>query len=274
MQASDVINVVRLMAATPAQSGGRWSDANLASIISMGQQDLMQKTLFPESRLTQTASGTQQLFSLPETYALYRVYVNGQIAVPISGNIDTLEGDQLGFFDQMGQGVQVTGSDGPVGNTGTASPTWTIQTPQSYPFISDWGSPAPQTGPSVIGQRPRYYRRGGAVGFVPQIANTATIDIDAVLVPAIFSSPTTALLVPTNYMSCLAWYTVMIARQADDTQSSPAQVQFAMGMFDSTLKELRTWVRKYSLEQSQILVRNDRPAYTFGRNVNGSWGGN
>lgn len=274
MLASDVINMFRLLTATPSQTGGRWSDANILSFVDMAQKHLVQELLFPESRLTATTVADQQYYQLPETLRIERVYLNGQILVEVSGNIDTLEGRQIGYYDQYGSGSYTASGDGPTGTVGPAAPQWALQAPTSYPFINQWGPPAPATAPNMIGQQPVYYRRGGGIGIVPMPAGGYTLVVDGVFVPPTLTATTQTLLVPSNYLDAMAWYTVSLAKFSDDTQGTNDQRNFAQQMYMDHLGKLRSWVRQYSIDEGKILVRNNRGYFVFGGNrVNnsGNW---
>jgi hypothetical protein len=275
MLASDVINMFRLLTATPSQPGGRWSDANILSFVDMAQRHLVQELLFPSSRLTTTTVANVQYYQLPDTLRIDRVYLNGQIIVEVAGNIDTLEGRQIGYYDQYGSGSFTPTSDGPPGTVGPAAPQWSLQAPTSYPFVNNWGPPAPATGPNMIGQQPVYYRRGGGIGIVPLPAGNYTLAIDCVLSPTRLVNTTDTLLVPSNYLDALAWYTVVLAKFADDTQGTNDQRNFAQQMYMSNLSDLRSWVRQYSIDEGKVLVRNNRNYFVFGgnrvNNTNGMW---
>jgi hypothetical protein len=271
MQATDVIKMARILTATPAQNQGRWTDSNVLSIVDMAQKHAVQELLFPESRLTFITT-TAQYNPLPDTHRLYRVYLNGRIIVETPGNIATLEGRQIGLYDNTGTGVEWPGTDGPLGGGGSGQPQWVVQTPLTYPFLGAWGSPAPMTQPSFIGQRARYYRRGGGIGITPAQAAGSHITIDGVFVPPTLASPTDQLEVPSNYLDYLAWYTVLLMKFADDTQATQDQRNFAEGKAQEHLRKLRTWVRQYSLDSDKTLVRNDRGQYRIGGNrIGDNW---
>jgi hypothetical protein len=267
--ASTIIAQVRLLGSVPNQNQGRWSDTNLLVFIDMAQKYLVQELLFPECRLITTTVANTQYYTLPETHRLYRVYIDSQIIVPVPGGIDTLEGTQIGMYDQTGSGP--VSSDAPQGGA-TASPQWATITPTAYPYIANYGAPAPATQPAFIGSVPRYYRRGGGIGFVPEPLNAATLTVDGVFTPPTITSSTQILLVPSYYQDALTWYSIVLMKFADDTQANQDQRNFAEGQFRERLKNLRTTVRAYSLENDRSLVRTDRYKYAFGRNTvaNGS----
>jgi len=271
LQAQTVVNQVRLLSATPVQNQGRWSDAGILSYIDMAQQHLVQELLFPESRLTASSIANVQLYQIPDEHRVYRVYLNGQICVETEGGIDTLEGRQVGLYDTSGQGAQVVGSDGPQGGT-VGVPQWAIMTPQSAPYLSNFGAPSLQS-PAGIGQQYRYYRRTGSIGFVPAPGNASEMTIDGVFVPPTVSTDTQTLTVPQYFYDALVWQTIMLMKFSDDTSSTQDQRNFAQGQFESHMKKLRTTCRQNSLEKSAVVVRTDRYMYSFGRRTNGFWGG-
>lgn len=270
IQASTIINQARLLGAIPNQNQGRWSDTNLLSMLDMVQKHLVQELVFPESRLIGTTISGQQLYTLPDAHRIYRVYLNGQICVEVPGGIDTLEGRQIGYYDTSGQGTSVTGSDAAQGGS-SGQPQWAIITPQASPYLANLGAPS-LTAPAGVGMQVRYYRRGGAIGFVPAPSGAAEITIDGVFVPPTLSSTGQSLEVPIYFYDALTWYLVMMMKFADDTGSTQDQRNFAEGQYQQHLKKLRTTIRQYKIEDTTTLVRTDRYRYSFGRQLNGGWG--
>lgn len=267
--ASQIINQGRILTATPAQNSGRWSDTNILALLDMVQQHLVQELLFPESRITQVATPDTQYYALPDAHRLYRVYLDGQICVEVPGGIDTLEGRQIGEYDASGQGVQTPGQDGPL-NAGTiAQPQWVIQTPMVYPYLANYGPPAPMTQPSFVGSQPRYYRRGGGIGITPAPANAATITVDGVFAPIPLTNTAQVLQVPSYFYDALVWYLVLMMKFADDTSATQDQRNFAEKKYQEHLGLLRTTIRQYKFEDLTTLVRNDRWRYAFGRRTTG-----
>ena len=237
----------------------------MLSLLDMVQQHLVQELLFPESRLVGTTIANTQAYFLPDCHRIYRVYLNGQIIVEVPGGIDTLEGRQIGLYDQTAQGSPVAGSDAPPGSGGVAQPHWTTQTPSAYPYISSYGAPAPLTQPSFIGSMPRYYRRDGEIGITPAPAGAGSLVVDGVFCPPTLTTTVQTLTVPQYFYDALTWYTVMMMKFADDTSSTQDQRNFAETKYQEHLKKLRTTVRQYRFKDLTTLVRNDRSQYAFGR---------
>lgn len=270
--AQPLINAIRLINAVPNQNQGRWGDANIISFIDMAQKHLVQELLFPETRLTGFAITNQQAYAIPDSHRIYRVYLDGQIMVETPGGIDTLEGRQIGQYDTSGQGVSVTGSDAAQGGT-TGQPQWTIMTPQVYPYLANLGSPS-LINPAGVGMQGRFYRRTGAIGFVPAPANGAEITIDGVFVPPDVTQTSQTLEVPSYYQDAIIWYTTVMMKFADDTGSTQEQRNFAEQKYQEHLRKLRTTIRQYKMEDTTSIVRTDRWRYSFGRRLGGGYGGN
>jgi hypothetical protein len=267
--AGDVTGFARILLASPAVNQSRWTDQNLVMLADRAAKAVVTELLFPESRITTTLAiaTTQQLFQLPESLRIYRVYVNGTIAVEVPGNLATLEGRQVGIYDQSGSGTPVTGMDAPPGTAGQGVPEWTVVTPTTFPYLIDFGTPAPYSQPAFINSQLRYYRRGGAIGFVPALTGPVTIDVDGVFTPATLSSVASPLQVPENFMDVLAWKVVSYAKFADDTDRSSDQRNYATGMYEQELGRQRTWVRQYSLQEgSQIFAKSYRGLFRIGGN--------
>lgn len=264
MIGSDAIAYERILLNTPSgPANTRWSDADLLSLTDRAVKHLVSRIYFPESRMTLTAPGNKQEFSLPEVHAIYRVYLNGQICVRTPGNIDTLEGRQIGYDDQTATGAIPSGGGGATGGT-TMLPQWAVQTPTSYPYLNNWGAPSPLAQPFYPGQRPRYYIRGGSIGIVPAPAANVTITIDCVRVPSTLTATSQAIVVPDNFLEGIANFVVYRALGADKDPLSAQLAREAQADYEKQIRELRTWKRQYTLDDDQIMPLTYRGAYRFG----------
>ena len=153
------------------KTGGRWSDDTLMSFLTMTARELMRDVKWPPARLTTWTIPGNQEYQIPdELIRVYSVYLQGQLCTETT--IQTLEGHQIQRYDQHGFGsAPLTGGGGPPGNAGNYVPQWTVQPPMSYPVANQWGYPRPDAEGWSMGQPPRYYLRGGYIGFVPIPAN-------------------------------------------------------------------------------------------------------
>jgi uncharacterized protein DUF6682 len=274
MLASDAITEERIALATPGgASNTRWSDTQLLVLTSRAVKNLVGEIYFPESRLTTATVTNQQEYQLPEMHAIYRVYMNGQLCVEVPGNITTLEGGQILYDDQTGSGAQTSGSGGPPGTTGNETPLWNVLTPVSYPFLNNYGYPAPNSQPSLIGQRPRFYRRGGYIGLVPAPGASGTLVVEGIRVPTAITSASQTITVPDNFMDAIVNYVVYRAFLADKDQISVQVSQSAFARYQDNIRDLRTWKRQYSLDDDQFMPITQRSAYRIGghRSGGGNW---
>lgn len=263
MIASDVITFARNLMATPGNAVNvRWQDSQLLVFEDRALKNTVQEIRFPESRIVATATGVQE-YQLPELYELYRVYLNGQEIVEVPGGINTLQGDQIFVYDQTAQGTVPAGGGGATGGN-VELPQWAIQQPTAYPFVNSWGAPAPYAQPWQVGQRPRYYRRGGYLGFVPAPVTGVTITVDCCVVPPTLVSPTQQLLVPDQFFDCIVWGLVEYCYMADDTDRSAEKRNYAMSKREKALRDLRSWKRLYAIEDKQLQMLNYRGAYQYG----------
>jgi hypothetical protein len=269
MLVSDRTTYIRTLVNTPQTSSNRWPDTLLIPIVDRGVKAIVARIIFPESRNTLTAIDSRQEYPLMEMHELYRVYLDGQICVETPGNVDTLEGDQIGFSDQTGSGTIATGGGGAPGGT-TEQPQWAIQTPTAYPFLNSWGSPAPNVQPFFAGQRPRFYRRGGSIGFVPAPMAGTIITIDCIRVPNTLTAGSQPIVVPDNFADAIDDYCINRMLLADRDPVAREIAREYGSMFEAEVKRLRTWKRQYSLEDAAIQPLNYRGFYTIGGARTGS----
>ena len=217
MLASDPVTLARQwLNDTATGSGQRWSDATLIVFLNQAQWKLMRDVLFPSARMSIPTVPNQQEYQTGTILQTDSVYVNGQLAVP--SDIPTLEGHQIGLYDQGlrgGNPAPVPGSAAPPSTSGPYAPTWSSVTPQGYPVANWSGWPAPDSVPACTGQRPRYYFRGGFIGLVPAPANSPPLDtngnpipnlvIDGVFLPPAIGSLADPMVFPNHFTEALGW---------------------------------------------------------------------
>lgn len=272
MLVSDCLAYERILLATPSGANVRWSDSQLITLTDRAVKSLVAAILFPESRLTLTGGtiANQQEYVLPEMHEVYRVYLNGQIIVKVPGNIDTLEGRQILFDDQTGQGTPIAGSGGP-GGGGTSQPAWTIQTPVAYPFLNSWGSPAPNAQPWFNGQRSRFYRRGGSIGLVSTpSASGEMLVVEGVRIPTTLTATTQTVIVPDNFMEAIANFVCYRALSADKDDLAMQMSDRFYTAYDKEVRKLRTWRRQYSEDDAALLPLTYRQSFAIGGHRVGS----
>ncbi len=193
------------------------------------------------------------------------VYLDGQLIVPVD-SIATLEGQQIGFYDQgyrqsnpppaAATEPYTTGSGLPASTLGPFAPSWGTLTPQGYP-ISVYGSwPAPSAEPSFprpLGQRARFYTRGGYIGITPAPANGPPVDpngnpipnfvVDGIFLPPNVTSIKSPMIFPDNFDQALAWANVLFGKFSDDTDKTSESRNFAQAMYKDSVIDCRMFVQ-------------------------------
>lgn len=225
---------------------GRWSDPTLYNFIDRANKRIVRDVKFPDTRLTFPTVANQGEHQLPFVVILpLRVYVAGQLAVP--SDIDTLEGHQIGMYDQTTQGTGTLPANlsAPPGTLGAYEPQWVQQTPLSYPVANSWMTPAPDSQPWYTGQRPRYYLRGGFLGLVPAPSNVVTVCFDCIALPPTVNVDGQVMTTPDLFMDAIVWAAATYAKYADDSGSSHQSRDVAEQTYQARMRELRTWRKTY-----------------------------
>lgn len=270
MIVSERVGYERILLNTPGTSSNRWPEAQLIAHLDRAQKAIVSRIRFPDSRLSLTTTSQAQEYPLPDTHRIHRVYINGQLCVEVPGNVDTLEGNQILFNDQTGSGPIPAGGGGAPGGT-LQQPQWAIQTPTVYPFVNSWGIPSPMSQPWFTGQRPRFYRRAGWIGFVPAPTTGAVITMDCVLVPQTLTADGQQLVVPDNFSDALDNFVCWRALMSDRDPNVKSIADDYHNGFETEVKMLRTWKRDYALEDSQIMLFAERGYYKIGGNITGNF---
>jgi len=218
-------NLFRVLSAEP-DSTGRWSDANIATLVNSGTRAVALELNFPESTQSFTSQAGIQEYTMAENLKILRVYVAGQLIVPT--DIPSLEGDQLQFYDQTG--------------TGNA-PQWLTQPNTSYPVTNTpTGYPVTGTLPFYPGMRPMFYIRGGNIGFVPQPAGAYVVKLDLIPVPPVLVNLTDLSIFPSIADETIVWKALELAYFSD---SNIDKAQYALNNFEQGMKKLRAWTNDY-----------------------------
>ena len=224
---SDVLTFTRDLLAE-ADTTGRFSDAMLTRLVARAIDAVALAIEWPEATLTQsTVAGTQE-YQLPLMLKLLRVYLAGQECVPTT--IPTMEGFPLELYDQS--------------TPATAIPRWKNEPSAAYPVTThgEQGFPVPQV-PWVPNLRPRYYIRGGNVGFVPTPANVVTITADIVPIPSKPGAGTDVILYPDFFNEALGTKVAELAKASDRHFD---EAKYFQDRFEQHwLPQLRTWKEKF-----------------------------
>ena len=248
MQAQDVTTFARTLLNEPTP-GQRWTDAQLLSFADRAQKLVIRTLRWPESRFSFQSAPNVQEYQIPEVVRVLRVYMNGQPIV--RSDIPTLEGQQIQFNDQSGTGggpggLLAPNTAAPALVSGNYTPSWTGQAPASYPVQSSLGAPSPSAQPWIAGQRPRFYLRGGSMGFVPAPLAAYAIVVDCVAQPFTLSSLADACVLPDIALDALAWKVCEYCNYADPTNQQGADSRnYAAQASTKAMADLKGWVKSY-----------------------------
>jgi hypothetical protein len=206
------------------------------------------------------------------------VYLNAQPLIPTDSDLNTLQGNQIGLYDQTAtQGpVQAAGGDGPPGQTGAYMPQWVAAAPQAYPYPNyQLGVGAPTGLPYQPGDRGRYYWRGGEVGIVSPPAGTGeTLVIEGILIVPTLTALTQTTYYPDTWALAIAWKICEFAKFSDDSDRAAEARNYAATQYDKLMADARMWQRRRTGDQPRTLqVRTRRSAYITGNNRYGWYGG-
>lgn len=273
MQAEDIVTFARqlLKEVTPGQY---WEDSTLILFADRAQKYVVRQLRWPEGRFSFNSVANVQEYQIPEVIRVLRVYMNGQPIVQT--NIPTLEGQQIQLNDQTGTGGGPGGlvapNEAPVLTSGNYTPQWTGQPAASYPVMSSLSAPSPSAQPWINGQRPRYYLRGGSIGFVPPPLGIYPIVIDCIPQPYQLVNLADACVLPDIALDALAWKVCEFCYYADPTnQQSGDSRNYAAAMFKDAMNEVKAWRKTYDgIGPRGPRILSQRSFYTSGQNTIGA----
>lgn len=252
------------------------SNAVMIAWVDEASQVINRDVEFPECRwLINTLANYGEYALNPYAIKVDRVYLNGMLIIPTDEGIQTLEGHQIGMYDDTGQNTSSNLSIAPVtGTNGTYIPAWMAQATSAYPPNTLGGvSPAQ---PWINGQRPRSYWRGGVIGIVPAPASAGTQNL---VVEGVGGVPELENLndstqYPRNFLTALAWKVVELAKFADDSDRASESRNYAASQYDKHMRQLRTWNRRRTGDAPRTpKVKTNRSVYITGQNRYNSGGG-
>jgi hypothetical protein len=221
MTLSDLLNLTRILLAEPNTTPtGRWSDSDLTTLINQAQQQIALELDFPEASLTfSTTTGIQE-YQMPELLKILRVYIAGQPIVPTT--IPALEGDQIEFWDQTAANNQTQ---------------WQSQSGLAYPVAASQSWPNAGNTPWQQGNRPRFYMRGGNMGFVPKPSGVYSVQVDIVPSPPTLVNSTDTSIFDTKFKDAICWKTCTYAFFADSNSLMATATQ----NYELEMRKLRAW---------------------------------
>jgi hypothetical protein len=296
MLASEIVKPARTLARDPYP--GTFSDDALLGQLDLVCLDVMDRVKFPYARVSTPTIAGQQEYVLPETPiddGTGCVWLNGQLLTKTS--ITTLQGQEIGFYDQTGMGTQPAGSGGPPVNFGNYTPKWLIQPTVSFPFPNSWqGAPRPFASSWQTNSAPRYYLHGGSIGIVPAPNASAQLDQDqnpipnltvempysnAYLGPYVWNNAETQpralqamanrIWYPNNFKNTLVWGLVERMGFSDSTQMSKDDRDYAGRMYREQIDECRFWAESYKTD-NRLKMQTNR-GRVVGRWVRRIYGG-
>lgn len=250
MQAQDCVAL--LQSELGDTSYGRFTQQTLLQWIDRANKRIVRDVLFPDSRIVVQTVQNQQLYAFPPLIKIFAIYVAGQLVVP--SDLPTIEGRQILQWQQNPNpsSTVTPGSDAPFGAQGPYAPNWVVQEPLSYPVSNGWASTAaPDAQPWWIGQRPRYYWRGGQLGLVPSPANSTPVDIvvDCVRLPDTVTTLSQTLTTPDNFMDAIVWAACALAKFSDDGARAADQRDYAENRYSQEMRALKEWRGEFVGEQ-------------------------
>lgn len=248
MTANHILTEVRIIA-QESNPGQRWSNAQLLPLLSQAQRNVMLDVMWPPSIYIFSTQAGVQYYQMPEVLDTLQVYIAGQPLVRT--DIETLQGDDILFFDQTGSGGGPGGfiqaGQPTVLAGGQFTPQWSGQAMETYPVASTLGIDTNTAMPWYPGMRPRYFYDGGVIGFVPPPAGVYPVYVRCIREPADVSQPTDQLAVPTQFSTALTWKTLMYMMFSNAEQPAASdQRNFAQSEYENERRKLLRWKHRYS----------------------------
>jgi hypothetical protein len=229
-------------------SSGAFSDNQMMLWVERAQKEVVKKIRWPEALLSwSTVPGVQE-YAFQEPVRVKRVYIQGQPI--IRTDFATLEGRQIEMYDQTAQGTGPAGTyeyGEPSANTqGGYVPQWSATPGSTYPVNSAQFGMANFAAPWYSGSRPKYYFRGGIIGFVPYPMSVSPVQAAIVKVPNKITSLNDMLIAPDGSVEAMAWLVVYWAYFQDRDNSGAAQLRTeAMANYREQLSDLWRWVKRF-----------------------------
>jgi hypothetical protein len=120
------------------------------------------------------------------------------------------------------------------------------QTAQPYPFLLGAGgasgqSPDAGNTPWHCNERPRFYPRGGNIGFVPMPNGAFFVQVDLIPQPPALVLPTDVSIYQTSFKDAICWKTVEYALFSDNN----SMLSIASQNYQGELLKLRAWKQDY-----------------------------
>jgi hypothetical protein len=215
---------------------------------------------FPEGTWTFNTVANQQEYAMLENLGVKRVYIlgtNGTKQLIEPTDIPTMEGENQNIYDASSSFIP---------GQPILTPQWIAQPPASYP-VNAFGKPQRYGHPTSLwtfGDPPRWYYRGGNIGFVPTPNGVFEVVIDLVPVPPIVTSTSSLLEFPVFYRDILVNKMSEYSRQADGSQAS---VMYNKLYMEQVTKQRRT-LDERQLARSTVFMpwirRNPRRRWGYG----------
>ncbi len=268
MLASQIIKPARTLAKDPEP--GTYSNDALLGQLDLVCLDVISQVKFPFARISTATIAGQGAYLLPETPiddGTGCVWLNGQLLVKT--DIETLQGQQIGYYDSTGFGTPNANSDGPTANAGAYVPQWTVAPPTSFPMPT-YTNLVSYAAPWAAGSTPgKYAIHGGNLIVVPPPNASAQTDwqgnpipnlvvdmcvSDAYVGPYTWNANVTQpkcltnigqrIWFPNVFSNCLTWGLVDRMLASDDSATSRSRDRAAESFRDEINKML-FWAKRY-----------------------------
>ncbi len=287
MLVAQIIKPARTLAKDPEP--GTYSNDALLGQLDLVCLDIISNIKFPFARISTSTVAGQGAYLLPETPiddGTGCVWLNG--ALLTKTDIETLQGQQIGYYDSTGFGTPNANSDGPTANAGMFVPSWTVAPPTTFP-MPNYSNLVSFTAPWSPGcNRGKYAIHGGDLIIVPPPNASAQLDThgnpipnlvvdmcisDAYVGPYTWNAATAQprcltnvgqrIWFPNNFLNLLVAGLVDRMLAADDSANSRTRDWAAEQYRDQTNKML-FWAKSYR-SYDRINLQTNRSRYTGSR---------
>jgi hypothetical protein len=231
---ADILSRVRTKSGE-TDPNGRWPDDDILELATDACYDISMRVDWPEGTALTTTSSSYQEYPLFECIAILRVYLGGQLIFPTSQ--DALEGNNIQVADMRGPNGQ---------------PLWRTTLPTVYPTVSNPSQPSTAPLPGITvpvptgdvmyypGMRPKFYLRGGNIGFVYPPAGAYTLQVDYIPPPIILQDATTETAYPYMFLNAIVYYVLAEMYSSDDNDQKASTM---MNKYEKSLGLCVKWRR-------------------------------
>lgn len=243
MNAGEVTNAWRVMVNEP--NTNRFTVQDSLDFLNRACVQAALEIQFAEGTYTFSTVANQREYAMLETVQILRVYILGQNGTQMllePTDIPTMEGVKMNVFDR---------SSGSVAGNPPLSPAWLTEQPVQYPYqplrSQNQGLP---TNTWVHGDPPRWYMRGGNIGFVPPPNDIQTVVVDHIPKPPTAVSTSSLLEFPETMKDMLVYKMAQYSRLADGSSDAAKDAQ----LFDIEANKQRKWLDRFQASKSLTFI--------------------